>query len=227
MHSHKNTAQCSPSGERNRWCFRSFTCMCVQFFALACYPTQSSALTRSCRAGPAPPFVPLLQLKASLKRSFHQGLQPLLKATQQIWLWFNLCPFIAGFVAYVTVQQGVFFFIFGLNRQVRLWLFHINTDTVLNELTLSSSSCCLLFSSTAALRSSSFCLCSSSRLQRSSTVRSYWSRALRSFSLISCSLAADTDDHTHYISNTGSQDVHKVEIKDVFFYLATLIWSIL
>lgn len=61
------------------------------------------------------------------------------------------------------------------------------------HLTLSSSSCCLLFSSTAALRSSSFCLCSSSRLQRSSTVRSYCSRALRSFSLISCSLAAERD----------------------------------
>lgn len=61
----------------------------------------------------------------------------------------------------------------------------------ITQLTLSSSSCCLLFSSTAALRSSSFCRCSSRRLQRSSTVRSYCSRALRSLSLISCSLAAE------------------------------------
>ncbi|TNN41120.1 hypothetical protein EYF80_048707 [Liparis tanakae] len=68
---------------------------------------------------------------------------------------------------------------------------------VVNSLTLSSSSCCLLFPSTAALRSSSFCLCSSSRLQRSSTVRSYCSRARRSFSLISCSRATGGRHGTH------------------------------
>lgn len=76
------------------------------------------------------------------------------------------------------------------------------SDFSLTLLTLSSSSCCLLFSSTAALRSSSFCLCSSSRLQRSSTVRSYCSRALRSFSRISCSLAAEKKQKTScYISS--------------------------
>lgn len=76
-----------------------------------------------------------------------------------------------------------------------LQLHHTHRSQTHNNkmLTRSSSSCCLLFSSTAALRRSSFCLCSSSRLQRSSTVRSYCSRALRSFSLISCSRAAERD----------------------------------
>lgn len=76
-----------------------------------------------------------------------------------------------------------------------LQLHHTHRSQTHNNkmLTRSSSSCCLLFSSTAALRRSSFCLCSSSRFQRSSTVRSYCSRALRSFSLISCSRAAERD----------------------------------
>lgn len=61
------------------------------------------------------------------------------------------------------------------------------------SLTFSSSSCCLLFSSTAALRSSSFCLCSSSRFHRSSTVFSYCSCARLSFSFIACSRAAEKE----------------------------------
>lgn len=58
------------------------------------------------------------------------------------------------------------------------------------DLTSSSLSFCLLFSSTAALFCSSLCLCSSSLLHRSSTCFSYWSFALLSFSSICCSLAA-------------------------------------
>lgn len=81
-------------------------------------------------------------------------------------------------------------------------------------LTLSSSSCCLLFSSTAALRSSSLCLCSSSRLQRSSTVRSYCSRALRSFSRISCSLAAESETfcsiYSHTVEKSNNWNKHTV-----------------
>lgn len=153
------------------------------------FASNSFSLTWSCRTAPVPAFAPLLQLKASLQGAFHQGLQPFLKTAQQGNLVFTTLYYIQTldvFMYFEALEFGRLCSIISKKRCV-----YVLRNLFVNQLTLSSSSCCLLFSSTAALRSSSFCLCSSNRLQRSSTVRSYCSRALRSFSLISCSLAAE------------------------------------
>lgn len=148
------------------------------------------SLTCSWVAPSAPSLVPLLQLKASLQRAPHKSLQPLLNATQRSYLVSqHLTTILTVSDLCTLIEKG---HMKALHKQrVKLIPIPIVVSVrTLHALTLSSSSCCLLFSSTAALRSSSFCLCSSSLRQRSSTVRSYCSRALRSFSLISCSRAA-------------------------------------
>lgn len=142
-------------------------------------------LTCTWVAASAPTLVPLLQLKASLQWAPHKSLQPLLNATQCSDLSFKHLT--TSFTVYGLcglIENG------HVEAPHKTQITAVAPARTLNGLTLSSSSCCLLFSSTAALRSSSFCLCSSSLFQRSSTVRSYCSRALRSFSLISCSRAA-------------------------------------
>ncbi len=122
-----------------------------------------------------------------------------------------------------------------LNEQKQCLLFHdsllghrvLGQMHLTRSLTFSSSSCCLLFSSTAALRSSSFCLCSSSRFHRSSTVFSYCSCARLSFSFIACSREAERESERNYWLHFGLlwNNTSKLKAHDHCYWQLQQFWG--